>query len=129
MPSFSIDGNTYPSVLVASLKRNFQVLDGENAGRVLSGDMVRDIIGTYYNYTLEVYAAEASLAEYDSLYELISAPDNSHEIIVPYAQGTMAFDAYVTAGQDELIDGTCDRNKWGNLSFNFIAMSPKRVPE
>jgi hypothetical protein len=129
MALFSIDGNTYPGVLVASLKRNFQVLDGDNAGRVQTGGMVRDIVGTYYNYSIELDAAEASLAEYDSLYEVISAPEDSHALIVPYAQGTLSFDAYVTNGQDELLDATCGRNKWGNLSFNIIAMEPKRVPE
>jgi len=128
MALFSIDGNTYPGVLVASCKRNFQVLDGDNAGRVMTGAMVRDLIGTFYNYSMELDASEASLAEYDSLYELISAPQDSHALVVPYAQGTLTFDAYVTTGSDELIDATCDRNKWGSLSFNFIAMAPQRTP-
>lgn len=130
MALFSIDGNTFPGVLATSCKRNFKVLDGDNAGRaVLAGVMIRDIIGTYYNYTMVLDTSETSLDEYDELYELISAPVDSHEIIAPYAQGTILFDAYVSSGQDELIDGTCGRNKWGNLSFDFIAMEPKRVPE
>ncbi len=33
-------------VAISKYNRNFNVLDGENAGRVMTGRMVRDIIGT-----------------------------------------------------------------------------------
>ena len=39
----SVDGKNY-NVFVTGLKRSFQVLDGENAERALSGRMIRDII-------------------------------------------------------------------------------------
>ena len=125
---FSIDSVEYPTILVTGLKRKFSILDGENAGRVKTGDMQRDIIGTYYNYTIDLDTAEASIAEYDSLYEVLSAPEDKHSITVPYGQGRATFDAYITSGEDELfsMDGT--RNRWGELSINFIAMSPKRRP-
>lgn len=128
MAVFSIDEVEYPGILVISLKRNFQVADGENVGRVLDGGIVRDIIGTYYNYTLELDSSEASLEEYDALYEVLSAPEDSHALVVPYAQGTMLFDAYVTNGEDELVSMESSRNKWEGLSINFIAMAPQRRP-
>ena len=34
-------------VAISAYNRNFNVLDGDNAGRVMTGRMVRDIIGTY----------------------------------------------------------------------------------
>ena len=48
---FVIDGNDY-SAIVTSLTRNFSVADGENAGRTTDGRMHRDLIGTYYNYSI-----------------------------------------------------------------------------
>lgn len=128
MPVFTIDGAAYPGVLVMDLQRSFSVLDGENAGRVKTGRMVRDIIGTYYNYSMELDTSEASLAEYDALYEVLSAPEDSHMLIVPYAQGTISFEAYITNGEDSLISMESSRNKWEGLSVNFIAMSPQRRP-
>ncbi len=128
MSVFLIDGVTYPGVLVPSLKRSFEIVDGENAGRVKTGTMIRDIVGTYYNYAMELDTSEASLAEYDALYEVLSAPEDYHVLIVPYAQTTLRFDAYVTSGEDDLASMECGRNKWGGLSVNFIAMSPKRRP-
>lgn len=128
MPVFTIDGVSYPGVLVMGLQRSFSVLDGENAGRVKAGRMVRDIIGTYYNYSMELDTSEASLAEYDALYEVLSAPEDSHMLIVPYAQSTLTFEAYVTNGEDALVSMESGRNKWEGLSVNFIAMSPQRRP-
>ena len=70
----TLDGVTYRTLHVTKLTRNFSVLDGENAGRVTTGEMVRDIIGTFYNYTVEIDPDAASREDYDAFYERISAP-------------------------------------------------------
>ena len=127
MANLIIDGVTYAHIHLVSIKRSFEVLDGENAGRLMSGEMERDIIGTYYNYSVELDADEATAAEYDALYEVLSSPSDSHTITVPYAQSTLTFNAYVTNGTDELLYVGA-ANRWGALSFNFIAMSPQRTP-
>ena len=124
----TLDGTTYQNIRVTSLKRNFSVLDGPNAGRLMTGEMERDIIGTYYNYSVEVSADDATTAEYDSFYQAISAPQNSHVLVVPYGQTTLSFNAYVSQGSDELLFMLNSKNRWGGLSFNFIAMSPQRRP-
>lgn len=128
MSVFTIDGVPYPGVNVLSLKRSFNVLDGENAGRVMDGSMKRDIIGTYYSYSMEVTSDYSDLGEYDALYEVISAPVDSHTIEVPYGQGTLVFEAYVSNGDDDLLHKRDKFNKWNNLRFNFIAMDPQRRP-
>ena len=126
----TVDGREYKDIhIVPPIKRSFQILDGENAGRLAtSGKMVRDIIGTFYNYSITINKDKSNVAEYDEFYEAISAPVNSHEIIVPYAQETMTFDAYVTNGTDELTLIDDNGNKWNALQINFIAMNPKRTP-
>ena len=129
MSGISIDGVDYVLVHIVSLKRSFSVLDGPNSGRVQTGVMRRDIIGTYYNYTLKIEPdqSNASIAQYDSLYEIISSPAESHTIKVPYGQGWKQFKAYVTSGADNLMLKTDDHSKWDGLEINFIAMSPERV--
>lgn len=124
----TVDGVEYPNIHLTSIKRSFSVLDGENAGRVMTGKMERDIIGTYYNYSTEVDADGASREEYDRFYEMISAPVDSHIIVVPFAQGTMTFEAYVSNGDDNLLTAYDGENEWSGLSFNFIAMEPQRTP-
>lgn len=124
----TLDGVTYPNIHIVTLRRSFSVLDGENAGRLMTGSMERDIIGTYYNYSCEVDASAADLTEYDTFYEVITAPQDSHMLSVPYGQSTLTFEAYVTNGEDTLLSILDDANVWGNLSFNFIAMNPARTP-
>lgn len=122
---FKIDGIEF-SKAVIELKRTFQVLDGENAGRVITGDMTRDVIGTYYNYSAKIDRSFMTLAEYDEFYEIISAPVDFHTIEVPYGQETFTYQAYITNGSDELPLTKDGKNYWNGLSFNFIAKSPKR---
>lgn len=123
-----VDGVAYPKLHVTSLKRSFSVMDGPNAGRVMNYDMVRDVGGTFYNYSLSFDPDLSDREEYDTFYEVISAPVDSHMIEVPYGQGVMAFKAYVSNGEDELLTLYDAAGNWGNLSINFVAMSPQRRP-
>lgn len=92
---FTVDGVGYKvKVPSGGLKRSFDVLDGTNAGRMLSGRMTRDIIGTFYNYQLEINRDLASLEEYDRLFQVLSAPAASHTLRFPYGQSTLTFEAY-----------------------------------
>lgn len=127
MIPLTLDGVSYPGLHVLSLNRSFSVLDGENAGRVMTGTMERDIIGTYYNYTMEIDADDASPDEYDAFYEIISAPQDSHALTVPYGQHLYTFQAYITGGDDALRMVFHNMNRWGGLKINFIAMEPARV--
>lgn len=125
----SIDGIYYNIFIPEDgIKRSFSISDTDKAGRVLTGDMVRDVVGTYYNYTIEFNTNFLSTEDYDELYERLSAPVDSHKIIVPYGQTRLEFDAYMTSGEDTLHTVRGGKNKWTGLSINFIAMKPKRRP-
>jgi len=124
---FSIDGKYY-DVNILSLKRTGSVLDGENAGRLKNGKMIRDIIGTYYNYSLQIDADALAPAEYDELFELLSSPDDSHNVVMPYGQKVLSFEAYISEVSDELDMLYEDETRWSNLSVTFTAMLPARRP-
>ena len=125
----SIDGIYYDIVIpVDGIKRSFSIADTENSGRLLNGKMVRDLVGTYYNYTILFETKYMSKEEYDNLYTKLSAPVDYHAIKVPYGQETLTFQAYVTSGNDTLKMVTNGVNKWTGLSINFIAMEPARTP-
>ena len=129
MSCFKVDGIEFTKAIVDKPKRSFQILDGENAGRqILTAKMERDVLGTFYNYSMNIDSRFMSKEEYDTLYELLSSPVDSHTIEVPYGQDTLVFEAYVTNGTDELIRIRGNSNNWANLSINFIAMEPQRRP-
>lgn len=127
---FILDGVEY-NVFVPrdGIKRSGQIIDGEAAGRSnVSAVMIRDVKGTFYNYTIQIDTRQTEVEEYDRLYEVLTAPVDSHTLVVPYGQGTIEFQAYVTSAEDilETMEGSV--NKWGGLSVNFIAMKPQKTP-
>lgn len=127
-PIFKVDGIAY-NVLVpdGGLKRSAAVLDGDNVGRTKSGRIIRDIIGTYYNYTLQIDTRGLDVEQYDALYGVLTAPEEYHTIVMPYGQATLTFQAYVSNVDDSLVTMEGNRNRWGGLSVTFIAMGPERT--
>jgi len=127
MKIIEVDGKKY-EVYDTKITRGFQILDGDNVGRLMNGSMERDVIGTYYNYTWEL--SPCDYEEYDELYEILSAPVDSHIITVPYGRNsTKTYEAYVTSGQDELVRVDDNGNNyWEGLSIQFIATDPARRP-
>ena len=56
MGYIKINGVTFDAdVAISKYTRYFNVLDGENAGRVMTGRMVRDIIGSYLGHKITVF--------------------------------------------------------------------------
>lgn len=124
---FKIDGRAFRVFVPAGgIQRQGRVLDRDTAGRTTDGNMKRDIIGTYYNYVIQIDAQGLDVHEYDDLYEILSAPINSHTLEVPYGQGTFVFEAYVANVDDNLKLARNGINLWGDLSVTFTAMAPAR---
>lgn len=110
------------------IKRSFYIADTDNAGRKIDGTMERDIVGTYYNYTIQFDTQYMSHEEYDMLYLKLSAPVDFHIITVPFGQTTLTFNAYMANGSDILNRITNGKNYWKNLSIDFVAMEPYYRP-
>lgn len=85
MAIFLMDGREY-DLWVTKLERDAQVTDTENSGRTNDYAMHRDIIGTFYNYTLTIQPHGENVQDYDAFYEQITAPVESHDMVFPYGQ-------------------------------------------
>ena len=125
---FKIDDRSYPKIHVVKLTRKFNILDGELAGRNVRGEMIRDVIGTYFNYTLELMCDNLSQAEYYQLYQRIATPTDFHTVEVPFNQYMYVFDAYITSGEDELKYMSETEHIWRGITCDFIAMKPAMRP-
>ena len=122
---FKCDGIDY-NVSVVGLDRNFEVADTDATGRTADWKMHRDVVGTFYNYTLKIVVKNGDYDSYNRFYSSISAPNVSHDLIVPWNSETLRFDAYVTKGKDKLVLIKNGIQRWDGLSINFIAMEPQR---
>lgn len=124
-----MDGTTYQlRVQFESIERSFRIEDGENAGNMISGLYKRDLTGTYYDYVMDVEPDPVAPGDYDSFYDAISAPVDSHSITVPYGQSTITFDAMVTSGSDSYRGKMAGRNRWAGLRVQFTAQKPQKEP-
>ena len=111
-----------------TLGRSFHLDDGENADYMLSGLYKRDLLGTYYDYAMEVEPDPQYPGDYDSFFEAITAPVDSHSLTLPYGQSTITFDAMVTSGSDLYRGKVAGFNRWGGLQVQFTAQKPQREP-
>ena len=123
---FKMDGVAY-NVSVTVLTRKFSVMDTDKSGRTQDGAMYRDIIGTYYNYTMTIQERGGDAAALDAFWEAISSPTKSHVCEFPYGQETLTQQMYVTSGEQSLRLMQPEKNHWGEISVNFIAMKPEVV--
>ncbi len=121
-----MDGVEY-NVNVLSLERSFTVMDSSKSGRTQNGDMYRDPIGTYYNYTITIAERNGDHDALDDFWDAISQPVVSHVCVFPYNQDTLTQKMYVTSGSQGIRRIYSNHTEWGEIEVNYIAMSPKVV--
>lgn len=124
---FSMDGIAY-NLRVLALKRKFAIVETGVSGRTQDGQMYRDLFGTYYHYTMTVAQKGEDTQALDAFWEAVSKPKVSHVCVFPYGQQTLTQRMYVTAGQQELVRIDEDKNRWGQVEINFVAMAPEVTP-
>lgn len=125
-----MDGVTYNvRIRYETLTRSFHLDEGENAGIMLSGLYKRDLLGTYYDYVMEVEPEPGARGDYDAFYEAITAPVDSHSVTLPYGQSTITFDAMVSEGNDVYRGQVGPARRWSGLQVQFSAIRPQREPE
>jgi len=118
-----IDGQ-YFDIPMVSLKRKADVLD-RYAKRNEAGDLLRKVIGTYFNYELSVGIVNDS-ALYESFWNKLTEPVEFHEIELPTNNGSYIFTGYISSVSDEYMKITDSKATFQNLSCKFTAKSPSR---
>lgn len=122
----SIDGIHYDVPLV-SVKRNFEFLD-KYAERTEDGDIKRELIGVYANYTLTIGTIDDDKT-YERLIDKLTEPVEFHDFTIPSTRRTYSFRGYVTGVSDEMDKIMTDTVKFSGLQCKYISKKPFRVPE
>ena len=117
-----IDGTVYP-VAIVELQRKGDILD-LTANRTENGVLHREVIGTYYNYTLKI-ETPTDPKLHEDLWWVLTAPVASHQVQLPYQQS--AFEGYFSSCQDNIILINADGITAKGLSCNLIATRPSRT--
>jgi hypothetical protein len=117
------------TVAISGIEESFNVLDGENAGRVLSGKMVRDIIGTYIGHKVTFFNGK-SRSDFDALWDYLIAHSVDDSVLLEAADGqsSISYQAYYTSGTRTLRTAADGVNQWDEIEINFIPMDSQVKP-
>ena len=120
----TIDNNYYDVGIIKITRKATQDID--KIGTTMDLRKHYDIKGTYYDYDVELATYKMQVAEYDSLYEILTAPQESHTVTLPYGQTTLTFEARVSVASDTLIKSFTAFKKWSSLKVTFEALTPQK---
>ena len=111
-------------VAISAYNRNFNVLDGPNAGRVLAGKMIRDIIGTYLGHKITVFRRGDDYAGLDEFWEYLYQHSIDDSVLLEAADGqkTISYQAYYTSASQDIEKVEKGVNFWGEIEVNFIPL-------
>lgn len=117
-------------VAISAYTRNFNVLDGDNAGRVMTGRMVRDIIGTYIGHQMTVFRRGDNYQGLDEFWDYLVEHSVDDSVMLEAADGqtTISYEAYYTTAIQniERVDGST--NYWGEIQITFTPMEAQVTP-
>lgn len=121
-----IDGTTY-NIPVVKIQRLAEFLD-KFAERTENGVLRRELIGVYYNYSLE-FGRTDDVAEYAALWDKLTEPTEFHTVTVPDEDDdfSFTFTAYFSGIKDEVHRVTNAKTFFKGLTVRFIAQSPART--
>ena len=117
-------------VAISTYNRSFNVLDGDNAGRVLSGRMIRDVIGTYLGHKITVFRRGDNYEGLDTFWDYLYQHSVDDIVMLEAADGhtTISYEAYYTSvSQDmEKVEGSV--NYWGEIEVSFVPIDAQVKP-
>lgn len=125
-----INGQPFDAtVAISDIEESFNVLDGENAGRVMSGRMIRDVIGTYIGHKITFFNGKDPEA-FDALWDYLVAHSSDDSVMIEAADGqtSVEYEAYYTSGTRRLRSAADNVNYWDEIEINFIPMDASVRP-
>ena len=122
---FKINDETFDVGVVNIIRK--PSIDRINLGTTLDGVKHYKTKGTYYDYEITISTRHMNVAEYDRLYEILTAPVESYMVTVPYGQVEKPFKAIISVGNDNILQNFSTLRKWGSLKIIIEALEPERV--
>ena len=119
---FTLDGESY-GVDVMALEREFEIREALPGCITLDGTYHRELLGTYYHYTLTVCCRQ-DRQELERFWEKVSQPNVCILCSFPYGDGFLTQEMFVEAGIQALPD-TRGENRWDKVTVRFRGKTPQ----
>lgn len=135
MPQF--DTGTFSGVItiddvdctigLVNIQRKVNVLD-KFAERTIDGDLKREILGVYFNYTL-TFSHFWDMNQYDKLFKKLTEPKDFHRITIVSNTGLQTtYQGYVAGVEDVIEYAKGNQRKITGLKCDIIAKQPTIRP-
>lgn len=121
-----IDG-MYFDVPLVSVKREAKVLDKYAEREEDTGNLLRELIGVYLNYTMNFGTIDDDDL-YERLFDKLTEPVAFHDVTLPSTKKSYSFRCYVSSVSDEMEKILDDTVKFKGLTCKYIAKAPWRTP-
>ena len=121
-----IDG-TYFDVPLVSVKREAKFLDKYAEREEETGNLLRELIGVYINYTMNFGTIDDD-DTYEKLWDILTQPVAFHDVTLPSTKRRYTFRCYVSSVSDEMEKILDDTVKFKGLTCKYIAKAPARTP-
>ncbi len=123
-----VDGIFFDIPMV-SLKRNADFLH-KFAERNEEGDLLAEMLGVYYNFTLSVgTSSDFGMTDYEAFWDKMTEPVVFHEISIPTQKGYYTFKGYISSVSDEYKRILDNEAEFSGFTCKFTAKSPARRPK
>lgn len=127
-----INGTSFDvNVAISEYKRKLSILHGENAGRVMTGDMILDPVGAYLGREITFFRKGDDYQAIDDLWDfLVEHSMDKDGVMVEVADGqsSIAYQAYF-GDMEQLIEKVENGvNYWGEFKVSFIPMEAQVKP-
>lgn len=119
---------------ISDYKRTLNILHGENAGRVMSGDMILDPIGAYLGRDITFFRkgdSPAAVAAIDALWDfLVEHSLDTDGVLLEAADGqsTISMQCYYGDTEQSIDKVQGGVNYWGKFTVSFIPMRAQVTP-
>lgn len=131
MTYVKINGRSFDvDVAISDIEETFNVLDGENAGRVMTGRMVRDVIGTYIGHKITFFNGK-SREDFDALWDFLveHSVDDYVNLEAADGQSSISYEAYYTTGKRKIRTVENGVNYWNEIQVSFVPMDAQVRPK
>lgn len=130
MTNIQMDGKIYRvRVVYNSLEESAALEEGINEGSMLSGRHERDLVGTFYGHSMDVERDPSHPQDYDALFDAMAAPVSSHTVVMPHGQGSVTYEAEVSAVRRKSAGVIGGVRRWMGMTVSFKSIRPVLVPE
>lgn len=120
-----VDG-TFMDIPFVSLKRRADFLD-KYAERNEDGDLLRELIGVYFNFDLTVgTSSDFGETDYDDFWDKMTEPVEFHDFSLPTRKGYYTFRGYISSVSDEYKKILDNEAEFSGFTCKMTAKMPSR---